>query len=126
MQALVSRLPILVLPCHYHTVLMNLLRNLKSRNVSLPDLLFFKIVLAILGPLNFHVNLKWIILFLREWNGNPLQYYFLENPMDGEAWRATVRGVTKSRTQWRDFTFKMQLQDFRYIYIYKDDRDPNI
>ena len=25
-----------------------------------------------------------------EGNGNPLQYFFLENPMDGGAWQATV------------------------------------
>ena len=31
-------------------------------------------------------------------NGNPLQYSCLENPMDGEAWRATVQGVAKSGT----------------------------
>ena len=29
-------------------------------------------------------------------NGNPLQYYCLENPVDRGAWRATVRGFTKS------------------------------
>ena len=28
-------------------------------------------------------------------HGNPLQYSCLENPMDREAWRATVHGVTK-------------------------------
>ena len=33
-----------------------------------------------------------------EGNSNPLQYSFLENPVDGEAWWATVHGVTKSRT----------------------------
>ena len=33
-----------------------------------------------------------------EGNGNPLQYSCLENPMDGEAWWATVHGVAKSRT----------------------------
>ena len=32
---------------------------------------------------------------LREGNGNPLQYSCLENPMDKEAWRATVHGVEK-------------------------------
>ena len=30
-----------------------------------------------------------------EGNGNPLQYSCLENPMDGEAWQATVQGVTE-------------------------------
>ena len=33
-----------------------------------------------------------------EGNGNPLQDYCLENPMDRGAWRATVHGVAKSRT----------------------------
>ena len=28
-------------------------------------------------------------------NGNPLQYSYLENPMDGGAWRAAVYGVAK-------------------------------
>ena len=34
----------------------------------------------------------------REGNGNPLQHSCLENPTVREAWRATVRGVAKSRT----------------------------
>ena len=33
--------------------------------------------------------------FPREGNGNPLQYSFLENPMDREVWQATVHGVTR-------------------------------
>ena len=44
-------------------------------------------------------------LVLGEGNGNPLQYSYLENPMDGEAWWAAVRGVTKSLTRLSDFTF---------------------
>ena len=39
-----------------------------------------------------------------EGNGNPLQYSCLENPMDREAWWATVHGVAKSRTRLSDFT----------------------
>ena len=34
-----------------------------------------------------------------EGNGTPLQHSCLENPMDGEAWWATVHGVAKSRTR---------------------------
>ena len=30
-----------------------------------------------------------------EGNGNPLQYACLGNPTDREAWKATVRGVSK-------------------------------
>ena len=33
-----------------------------------------------------------------EGNGNPLQDSCLENPMDGGAWWATVRGIAKSQT----------------------------
>ena len=40
-----------------------------------------------------------------EGNGNPLQYYCLENPMDRGASEATVHGVAKSRTRLSDFTF---------------------
>ena len=36
-------------------------------------------------------------------NGNPLQYSYLENPMGGGAWWATVHGVAKSQTQLSDF-----------------------
>ena len=32
---------------------------------------------------------------LGEGNGDSLQYSCLENPMDREAWQATVHGVTK-------------------------------
>ena len=34
-------------------------------------------------------------------DGNPFQYSRLENPMDREAWRATVHGVTRSWTRLR-------------------------
>ena len=40
-----------------------------------------------------------------EGNGTPLQYSFLENPMDGGAWWAAVHGVAKSQTRLSDFTF---------------------
>ena len=38
-----------------------------------------------------------------EGNGNPLQYYCLENPMDRGAWQAAVYGVAKSQTRLSDF-----------------------
>ena len=40
-----------------------------------------------------------------EGNGTPLQYSCLENPMDGEAWKATLHGVTEGQTWLSDFTF---------------------
>ena len=38
----------------------------------------------------------------KEENGKPLQYSCLENPMDREAWWATVHEVAKSWTQLSD------------------------
>ena len=32
-------------------------------------------------------------------HGNPLQYFYLENPMDRGAWQAAVHRVVKSRTR---------------------------
>ena len=39
-----------------------------------------------------------------EGNGNPLQDYCLENPMDRGAWWATAHGVAKSRIRLSNFT----------------------
>ena len=53
--------------------------------------------------------------FPGEGNGNPLQYYCLENPMDGGTWcrrslvQATVHGVTKSQTRLSNFTFHFMI-----------------
>ena len=35
-----------------------------------------------------------------EGNGNPVQYSCLENPMDREAWQATVYGVARAGHDW--------------------------
>ena len=45
---------------------------------------------------------NYVLLFFF---GTPLQYSCLENPMDGGAWWAAVRGVVKSQTRLSDFTF---------------------
>ena len=50
--------------------------------------------------IDYYVLFYYLLLFC-----TPLQYSCLENPMDREAWWATVHGVTKSRTQLNDFTF---------------------
>ena len=42
---------------------------------------------------------------LEEENGSPLHYSCLKNPMDREAWWATVHGVAKSHTRLSNFTF---------------------
>ena len=36
-----------------------------------------------------------------EGNGYPLQYSYLENPMDRGAWWATVQGIAKGRIRMR-------------------------
>ena len=47
--------------------------------------------------LNYFLIYTFVCLFIREGNGTPLQYFSLENPMDGGAWKAAVRGVTEGR-----------------------------
>ena len=53
-----------------------------------------------------------------EGNGNPLQYSCLENPMDREAWWATVHGVPKSRTRQSDFTFTFNIVNKHAIFFF--------
>ena len=50
-----------------------------------------------------------------EGTGNLLQYSCLENPMDGEAWWATVHGVAKSQTWLSDFTLEYILHKGRKV-----------
>ena len=44
----------------------------------------------------------WVRKTLWRKKCNSLQYPCLENPMDRGVWRATVHGVTKSKTQLSD------------------------
>ena len=58
-------------------------------------------------------------------NGNPSQYYCLENSIDGGVWQATVHGVTKSQTQLSTHTHPKHYfkhvssgQKLRYIFCH--------
>ena len=37
-------------------------------------------------------------------HGTPLQYSYLEKPMDGGAWKATIHRVAKSKTQLKQLS----------------------
>ena len=52
----------------------------------------------------------------RDGNGNPLQYSSLENSMVRGAWKATVHGFAKSRTQLSDFTFTFSSSALCFTY----------
>ena len=39
-------------------------------------------------------------------HGNPLQYYWRENPVDRGAWQATIHGISKSWTQLKWLSIK--------------------
>ena len=45
------------------------------------------------------LHFPFSLSYIGEGNGNPLQYSCLENPMNEEAWQATVQGVAKSWTR---------------------------
>ena len=77
-----------------------------------------------------------------EWNGNPLQYSCLGNPLDRGAWRATLLwGHKRVGHDWATFTFKASvacdmliptpcpIKEFRntrmmWNIIFKDGNDP--
>ena len=61
-----------------------------------------RVQLAVVSIHNFELKTKYLI---GEGNGTPLQYSYLENPMDRGACWATVHGVAKSRIQLGNFTF---------------------
>ena len=50
-------------------------------------------------------------MYTGEENGNPLQYSCLENPVDGEAWRADVHRVTQRKTQLK----RLSVHECMYI-----------
>ena len=51
------------------------------------------------GNMKDSVSISALERFTGGANGNPLQYSWLENPMDRGIWWATVHGITKSRTE---------------------------
>ena len=54
-----------------------------------------------------------------EGHGNPLQYSYLENPMDRGARQATVHRVTKSQTRLKGLGMHTLCKDtYIHIYIY--------
>ena len=57
-----------------------------------------------------------------EGNGNPLQYSFLENPMDGGAWWAAVHAVPKNRTQLREQFFMQTVHLSFYTHTHTHTR----
>ena len=49
-------------------------------------------------------------------HGNTLQYFYLENAMDGEAWQATVHSVAKHQTQLKQLSTTIQITHLNIIY----------
>ena len=58
-------------------------------------------------------------------NGSPLQYSYLENPMDRGAWRATVHGVAKSQTQLSAHTHCVICPRSHRRNVWSQDSDPH-
>ena len=51
----------------------------------------------------FFPNRQQLYSLIREGNGNPFQYSYLENSMDRGACQAAVHGVVKSQTRLNNF-----------------------
>ena len=52
-----------------------------------------------------------------EGNGNPLQYFCLENPMDRGAWWATVHGKVSDMTERLHFHFQTMVEVMKIMVI---------
>ena len=53
-----------------------------------------------------------------EGNGNPLQFSCLENPVDREAWRATVHGVAEESDRTEQLTLSLFFQRANIFYFH--------
>ena len=77
-------------------------------------------------PCYVSVTCSFVLLYSIQLHGytNLLQYSCLENSTDRGAWRATVHGVRKSRTQLSDWTHccivfnYMDIPWFAYLFTY--------
>ena len=61
--------------------------------------------------LHFHFSLSCI----GEGNGKPLQCSCLENPRDGGAWWAAIRGVTQSQTRLKQLSSSSILNHIHFL-----------
>ena len=61
--------------------------------------------------LHFHFSL----LCIGEGNGKPLQCSCLENPRDGGAWWAAIRGVTQSQTRLKQLSSSSILNHIHFL-----------
>ena len=50
-------------------------------------------------------------------HGNPLQYSCLENPMDREAWQATVHEITKSQTRLKQLSMDVLVSSVQFSSV---------
>ena len=58
-------------------------------------------------------------------NGNPLQCFCLENPMDKGAWQATVHRVAKHSTYSRQRSHPMEEKSYLRKVLLKDSKPSN-
>ena len=89
------------------------LRSIPSQNSMkyLMFIIFLKVLYFAIGS----TFLDYLFLKIREGNGSPLQYSWMENPMNRGAWGATVHGVANSRTRLSDSHTHTH---FHYYYIW--------
>ena len=76
---------------------------------------FFLLIIIFSSWFNFDYIISYLLrINFGEGNGNPLQYFCLENYMDGGAWWAAVHGITKGRRWLSDFTTSRRINLCHY------------
>ena len=73
--------------------------------IVIVNLSFGNPVVSPTGQMSYTRRAGPILKFI--YNGTPLQYSCLENPMGGGAWKAAVHGVTRSQTHEHTHTLSI-------------------
>ena len=95
----------------------DVLKKIQQNSFFLPNNIFENVQLVVKNPPT-NTDLRDVVLIPGsgrspgERQGNPLQDSCLENPMDREAWQATVHRVAKSQTQLKRLSTQHAWQKF--------------
>ena len=69
------------------------------------------------GDIRDTVSIPGLVISPGGGYGNPLQYSYLENPVDRRAWWSTVYRVSKSRTRLKQLSTHTDEKRYMCVYV---------